>query len=194
VIPLPEGGGGPSRFPGDLRRGPVHPARRDLESRVASRAEARRDLRRDRMWRRLRGRPKSNASGLSMNRSEERVSRAAPLASVEAGHVGALRGDPARGQAFSAGCASCVSGSPAEAGPGRDESPGVTAEAGRIRDVPRATGCSSSEAPVKLWFQRRASRRSARLKVSHKARAGGCANRCRRWEARRATGHVDATV
>lgn len=27
VIPLPEGGGGPSRFPGDLRRGPVHPAR-----------------------------------------------------------------------------------------------------------------------------------------------------------------------
>jgi hypothetical protein len=35
VIPLPEGCGGPSRFPGDLRRGPVHPARRDLESRVA---------------------------------------------------------------------------------------------------------------------------------------------------------------
>jgi hypothetical protein len=31
VVPLPEGGGGPCKLTGDLRRGPVHPARRDLE-------------------------------------------------------------------------------------------------------------------------------------------------------------------
>jgi len=36
VVPLPEGCGGPSWFPGDLRRGPVYPTRRDLEPRVAS--------------------------------------------------------------------------------------------------------------------------------------------------------------
>lgn len=34
VVPLPEGGGGPCKLTGDLRRGPVHPARRDLEPRV----------------------------------------------------------------------------------------------------------------------------------------------------------------
>lgn len=48
-------------------------------------AEARRDLRRDRMWRRLRGDRSRVRLVSSLNRSEERVSRAASLSPVSEG-------------------------------------------------------------------------------------------------------------
>jgi hypothetical protein len=192
VVPQPEGGGGPSRFPGDLRRGPVHPARRDLESRVVSEPKLTRDLRRDRMWRRLRVSTEVVARlALSSIRSQGAgLSGCATVSRQRQARVGALRGDPRGAKRFSAGEASwCLgvtcrsrAGSrlvhgrslPKQAEPGRSERAGAF-DKSKLRQ---------------LWFQRRASRRSARLKARTRRGQAALPIVTGAWEARRATGYV----
>lgn len=159
VIPLPEGGGArvDSRATSEEVRSIPHG--RNLESRVASEPKLARDLRRDRMWRRLRvdrsrarlafecvTAPKSGSLGLRH------------CLPSETGPRRSATGRPARGQTFSAGWAGwCLEALPKQAGSRRVS--GVTAEAGLFRDVSESSGGTRQvEASVILWFQHRASR------------------------------------
>jgi hypothetical protein len=127
---------------------------------VASEPKLARDLRRDRMWRRLRDdrsrarlafecvtAPKSGSLGLRH------------CLPSETGPRRSATGRPARGQTFSAGWAGWSSRGTAEAG-GFEMCLG-----GHCRSRPgpgrsESSGCARQvEASVILWFQRRASRR-----------------------------------
>lgn len=132
---------GPESIPGrsPKRSGPSRTMRPG--GRVWPRSRSSRDLRRDRMWRRLRERPESFAFGLSLIRSEERVSRAALLHPVGGGHVGALRGGP-QGPSVQRWPGQLCLGVTCRSRAGSRLSPGVTAEAGRIRDVSESSGAS----------------------------------------------------
>jgi hypothetical protein len=97
VVPLPEGGGGPSRFPGNLRRGPVHPARRDRSrgwprSRSSEGSPKRPDVEA------ATRRPESCASGVSSSHSEERSLGLRHCLPSETGPRRQATGRPARGQ------------------------------------------------------------------------------------------------
>lgn len=141
MIPLPEGGGGPSRFPGDLRRDPVHPARCDLEVACGLGAGARGISEETGCGGGYANDRSRVASGLSLIRSEERVSRAALLHPVGGGHVGALRA-ARKGPSVQRWLGQLCLGVTCRSRAGSRLSPGVTAEAGRIRDVSESSGAS----------------------------------------------------
>jgi hypothetical protein len=158
---------------------------------VASEPKLVRDLRRDRMWRRLRVSTEVvRVWLLSLNRSEERLSCCANLFSRRSQ---ALRRSATRVVRKGPGVQRWlgqlrVSGSPAEAGPGRDLSRGSLpkqAGSGTFREV----GVSMNRISVRLWFQRRASRRSARLKARTRRGQAALPIAAGAWEARRATGY-----
>jgi hypothetical protein len=80
-------------------------------------AEARRDFRRNRMWSRLRARPKSIASGVEFEPLRRAgLSGCATVARQRQVHIGALRGATPEGQAFQRWPEPAVSQGTAEAG------------------------------------------------------------------------------
>jgi hypothetical protein len=176
VIPLPEGGGGPSKLPGDLRRGPVHPARHDWsrewprEPKLGGVSEetgcgggyASTGV--ERVW--LGSEPAPKSRGLS---------GCASVARQRQVHVGALRGRPRRVRRSDAGEASCVSRH-CRSRPVRNGLRGRIAFDKRTRP----------SGPV---FQRRTNRRSARLKARTRRGQAALPIAAGAWEARRATGY-----
>jgi hypothetical protein len=141
---------------------------------VASEPKLARDLRRDRMWRRLRVTTGVVRVWLELEPLRGAGSRAVPLClPSETGLVGALRGDPqgARLSALARPAASrghlpeqgrvetCLGGHcRSRPGPGRSE----------------RAGHSTNRMSRQFWFQRRASRRSARLKARTRRGQAAC--------------------
>jgi hypothetical protein len=161
--------------------------------RVWPRSRSSRDLRRDRMWRRLRVRPKSCASGLSLIRSEERVSRAVPLPPVGGGPRRSATGRPARARHSALARPAVSRGHLPRQGRIETCHRGTLPKQAGSGDLPRG-GAFAEAKPRQLWFQRRASRRSARLKARTRRGQAAVPIAAGAWEARRATGYVDATV
>lgn len=191
VIPLPEGGGGPSRFPSDLRRGPVHPARSRPGVACGPGAEAREGSPKRPDVEAVTRRPKSYASGFEFEPLRGAgFSGCTTISRQRQAHVGALRGGPQGARRSALAEASwCL---------------GVTAEAGRVetclgghcrsRPDPRPSEISGafdeSRLPSSSRFQHRTNSAFRSPEGSHEARQAALPIAASAWEAHWATGYV----
>jgi len=173
------------------RSGPSRTARPGVASGLG--AEARRDLRRERMWRRLRDDRSRARLAFEFEPLRGVVSRAVSTVSRQRqARVGALLWAGPQGvRRFSAGQASWCLGVTCRGRAGSRRVSAVTAEAGRFGTFREVGSVRQVEALVRLWFQRRTSSAFRSPEGSHKCEgqaalpiAAGA------WEARRATGYV----